>query len=259
METVGEFFKRVRETKGLTIDEVAAKTRINPDFLKMLEIGNYSMLPDQVFAKGFVRSYASSLGLDKDDAIRRFVESAGTFYEKQIRIERLRLRQVEDNRRKNDSRKVVLSAIGVALLAMVLLFTQEQLPLVKDHPLIKQQPPKPFSSAAPPEANTLQTQSEQVEVPGPAVGLPRQAGSAGREPLELTLEALELSWVVVEADGRSPHEALLRPGERVTWTASDQFVLTLGNAGGVRVELNGVPQGPFGASGVVARGIVLKR
>ena len=37
MESVGEFFRQVRETKGLTIDEVASKTRIRTDFVKALE------------------------------------------------------------------------------------------------------------------------------------------------------------------------------------------------------------------------------
>ena len=70
MESVGEFFKQVRETKGLTVDEVASKTRIRFDFVKALEDGNFAKLPDQVFAKGFVRSYARSLGLDEEDAVR---------------------------------------------------------------------------------------------------------------------------------------------------------------------------------------------
>ena len=67
MESIGEFFKQVRETKGLTLDDVALKTRIHPDFLIALEEGNFTKLPDQVFAKGFVRSYARSLGLDEED------------------------------------------------------------------------------------------------------------------------------------------------------------------------------------------------
>ena len=37
MDSVGEFFRQVRETKGLTIDEVALKTRIRTDFVKALE------------------------------------------------------------------------------------------------------------------------------------------------------------------------------------------------------------------------------
>ena len=75
----------------------------------------------------------------------------------------------------------------------------------------------------------------------------------------LDLEATELSWVVIQIDGGSPQEALLRPGEKAKWKGQDQFTLTLGNAGGVKAELNGKPQKPFGPSGKVARDIVLKR
>lgn len=84
MESVGEFFRQVRETKGLTVDEVASKTRIRADFVKALEEGNFAKLPDQVFARGFVRSYARSLGLDEEDAIHRFAQSAGAFYENKV-------------------------------------------------------------------------------------------------------------------------------------------------------------------------------
>ncbi|MBH0191248.1 MAG: DUF4115 domain-containing protein, partial [Nitrospira sp.] len=49
------------------------------------------------------------------------------------------------------------------------------------------------------------------------------------------------------------------PGEKAQWKGRDQFVLTLGNAGGVKAELNGKPQKPFGPSGKVAREILLKR
>src|SRR5881296_3502672 len=93
MNSVGEYFKQVREAKGLTLEEVASKTRIHPEFLKALEEGNFAKLPDQVFAKGFVRAYARSLGMDEDETIRRFGESAGAFYGRQGELERLRLQQ----------------------------------------------------------------------------------------------------------------------------------------------------------------------
>ena len=93
----------------------------------------------------------------------------------------------------------------------------------------------------------------------PLAELPLEGVSAEQPPLVLDLEALELSWVVVQVDGASPHEALLRAGERISWKGKDRFTLTLGNAGGVRVVFNGKPLGPFGPVGKVARDIVLKR
>ena len=126
MESIGEFFKQVRETKGLTIDEVASKTRIRTDFVKALEDGNFAKLPDQVFARGFVRSYARSLGLDEDDAIHRFAQSAGAYYDKQVERERLKVVQAEEERKRQANRKAVAIAIGIAILALIFLLSREQ-------------------------------------------------------------------------------------------------------------------------------------
>jgi cytoskeleton protein RodZ len=326
MESVGEFFRQVRETKGLSLDDVASKTRIHPDFLRALEEGNFSKLPDQVFAKGFVRSYARSLGLDEEDAMRRFDQSAGTFYDKQSETERLRVKQAEDEKRKKTNRKVVVAAAAVALLGLVLLLTREQSSVSSQRRMVEPQPqrgappltsprepvrtPEPNApplpvppttspvappvapAPAPPPATTERAPSSRPEpaaeapaprapersestrlspqastrpegprtqTPQPQAEISLVPGGGGMAPLLLEMEATDLSWVVVQVDGASPHEALLRPGERVQWKAQDQFTITLGNAGGVRVELNGKPQGPFGPVGKVARDIVLKR
>jgi cytoskeleton protein RodZ len=296
MESIGEFFKQVRDTKGLTLDDVALKTRIHPDFLIALEEGNFTKLPDQVFAKGFVRSYARSLGLDEEDAMRRFEGSAGAFYEKQAEREVLRLKQAEDDRRKKTNRKVVLAAIAVALLGLILLMSREHTPVAPPRPPADIEPPAitpprgPTSSESSDKANSvvrnldiersaaastaasktlppasistvtaIPTVREEVVSPSVSPNDPLLVDTPSDGLLALAIEALELTWVVVQVDNGSPEEALMRPGERVQWKASDRFTLTLGNAGGVRVELNGKEQGPFGNSGKVARAIVLKR
>jgi cytoskeleton protein RodZ len=310
MESIGEFFKQVRETKGLTIDEVASKTRIRTDFVKALEDGNFAKLPDQVFARGFVRSYARSLGLDEDDAIHRFTQSAGAYYDKQIERERLKVRQAEEERKRQANRKAVAIAIGIAILTLIFLLSREQSSLLvhrssSDPPPSASKravPPTPESQDAPPtqqaEAVPPAPKTKPSEVPvvsakegvgdnvgpvtsptstasvvpelaapapsslgsdGPLGGISLEGSGAPEGQLALDLEATELSWVVVQIDGGSPQEALLRPGEKARWKGQDQFILTLGNAGGVKAELNGKPQKPFGPSGKVARDIVIKR
>jgi hypothetical protein len=95
---------------------------------------------------------------------------------------------------------------------------------------------------------------------GPLAGIALNATeTVGDGQLVLDLEATELSWVVVQIDNGSPQESLLRAGDKAQWRGQDQFILTLGNAGGVKAELNGKPQKPFGPSGKVARDVVLKR
>lgn len=306
MESVGEFFRQVRETKGLTVDEVAAKTRIRSDFVKALEDGNFAKLPDQVFARGFVRSYARSLGLDEEDAIHRFAQSAGAFYEKQDERERLKVRQVEEERKRQANRKAVAVAIGIAVLTLIFLLSREQSSVLRrstseltsnkrsaqatkevSEPSSQQDPePIPAKSsevvplppakpavesraielagdhapvvAAKPEADLISTASPGTD--GPLGGISIEgAGPASEGQLVLDLEASELSWVVVQIDSGSPQEALLRPGEKAQWKGQDQFILTLGNAGGVKAELNGKLLKPFGPSGKVARDVVIKR
>lgn len=310
MESIGEFFRQVRETKGLTIDEVSSKTRIRSDFVRALEEGNFAKLPDQVFARGFVRSYARSLGLDEEDAIHRFIQSAGAFYEKQEERERLKLRQAEEERKRRANRKAVVIAIGIAVLTLVVLLSREQSSLLvrrtaTDVPVPVSKRDSTSSSrvqetravsggrdgVAVPKAKGMETPAaagsrpeqapvrETASIPpvspeSPEARLPSppaldQEGTLGsgvadgvppaEEPLKLQLEATELSWVVLQIDGGSPQEALLRPGEKAKWEAQNQFVLTLGNAGGVKAELNGKPQKPFGPSGRVVRDILLKR
>ncbi len=308
MESVGEFFRQVRETKGLTVDEVAAKTRIRSDFVKALEDGNFAKLPDQVFARGFVRSYARSLGLDEEDAIHRFVQSAGAFYEKQDERERLKVRQVEEERKRQANRKAVAVAIGIAVLTLIFLLSREQSSVLRrstseltsnkrsaqatkeagepsthqepepisipakssevahpapTKPAMESRAPEPAGAHAPvvtakPEPDLVSTASPGTD--GPLGGISIEgAGPASDGQLVLDLEANELSWVVVQIDSGSPQEALLRPGEKAHWKGQDQFILTLGNAGGVKAELNGKPLKPFGPSGKVARDVVIKR
>ncbi len=306
MESVGEFFRQVRETKGLTVDEVASKTRIRTDFVRALEDGNFAKLPDQVFAKGFVRSYARSLGLDEEDAIHRFIQSAGSFYEKQDERERLKVRQIEEDRKRQSNRKAVTIAISIAVLTLIFLLSREQssvfrrgapeqgpttkrttqagkeIPVstVRDpertaevpkptdlpvgSPKATTEPPQPVTpvgAASRSEPETVSTVSmASPGSDGPLAGIALNATeSLGDGQLVLDLEATELSWVVVQIDNGSPQELLLRPGEKGHWKGQDQFILTLGNAGGVKAELNGKPQKPFGPSGKVARDVVLKR
>jgi len=310
MESIGEFFRQVRETKGLTIDEVASKTRIRTDFVKALEDGNFAKLPDQVFARGFVRSYARSLGLDEDDAIHRFAQSAGAYYDKQGERERLKVRQAEEERKRQANRKAVAIAIGIAILTLIFLLSREQSSLLVRRsssdlsaseskrvappiPESQDAPPSQQAEAVPPalknkpseppavpakageESNvepvtspaSTASAAPELAVPGPSSlgsdgplgGISLEGSGVPEGPLALDLEATELSWVVVQIDGGSPQEALLRPGEKASWKGQDQFVLTLGNAGGVKAALNGKPQKPFGPSGKVARDIVIKR
>ncbi len=64
--SLGSLLRRSREERHIDLDEAASATRIRRNYLEALENEEWSKLPSQVFVKGFLRSYAEFLGLDKE-------------------------------------------------------------------------------------------------------------------------------------------------------------------------------------------------
>ena len=62
---IGKILQAAREDHQLTLEQVAAATHIRLHYLKAMEAGNFESLPSRVQVKGFLRSYASLLGLDE--------------------------------------------------------------------------------------------------------------------------------------------------------------------------------------------------
>lgn len=84
-KTIGEALETARRSQNETIKSVAAKLRISEPYLKAIEAMDSNNLPEQVYALGFVRSYAHSLGLDPQEAVNQFKQDifeAGTFDKK---------------------------------------------------------------------------------------------------------------------------------------------------------------------------------
>jgi cytoskeleton protein RodZ len=267
-ESLGECFQKAREAKGLTLDEAAARTRILPQYLKAVEDNNYAKLPDEVFAKGFVRSYARILGLDEATIIRQFDESGGQFYAKRNERESLKQKLEEEERRKKVNRNIVVGMVSVALVLLFVLMGRdrdrsEPRPALTDPvpaasaPAPAPEPPR-AEPAAPPGDPFPRALPGQSEVERNFSGVLPLEGVApdDKKKLILDVEAIERCWVKVQTDHAPVQEVLLNPGDRNRWKAQERLILTLGNAGGVRVSLNGKLQGPFGSRGKVVREIV---
>jgi cytoskeleton protein RodZ len=68
----GEHLKREREMRGVTLEEIAAATRISPRFLEALENEQWDRLPGGAFNRGFIRSVARFLGLDEESMVAEY-------------------------------------------------------------------------------------------------------------------------------------------------------------------------------------------
>ena len=70
--SVGRYLASQREMRGISLEELAARTRIPGRNLERLESGSMDRDPDG-FSRGLVRSVAEALGLDPDDAVMRLI------------------------------------------------------------------------------------------------------------------------------------------------------------------------------------------
>ena len=73
MGEFGDKFRKAREKKELSLDDVSNVTKIGTRMLQAIEEEHFDLLPGGVFNKGFIRAYAKHLGLDSEDAVNDYL------------------------------------------------------------------------------------------------------------------------------------------------------------------------------------------
>jgi transcriptional regulator with XRE-family HTH domain len=77
----GTWLRRERERRGATLKTISDQTKVSVPLLQGLETDDLSRWPTGIFRRAFVRSYATAIGLDPDDVIRRFEREHGASQE----------------------------------------------------------------------------------------------------------------------------------------------------------------------------------
>jgi transcriptional regulator with XRE-family HTH domain len=74
-EQFGVRLRQERERRKISLDSIAATTKVNVALFEGLERGDVSRWPSGIFRRSFVRAYASAIGLDPDAVVREFLET----------------------------------------------------------------------------------------------------------------------------------------------------------------------------------------
>ena len=74
--SLGSLLRRAREERNIDLDEAVRATRIRRQNLEALENDEWSKLPSEVFVKGFLKSYAGFLGLDKEMVLNYYLKAS---------------------------------------------------------------------------------------------------------------------------------------------------------------------------------------
>jgi cytoskeletal protein RodZ len=113
MDSIGAFLRRERELRQVSLEELVQTTRVPLRMLQRIEEDRFEELPGDVFARGFLRSYARALGLDADLLLARFAE--GRKAETKTPAPLLATLQTPERGRR--------FGIAIALVILVILFT----------------------------------------------------------------------------------------------------------------------------------------
>ncbi|HEX9051208.1 MAG TPA: helix-turn-helix transcriptional regulator [Anaeromyxobacter sp.] len=76
LEAFGRWLVRERELRGLGRDDVIRATKLAPAVVEALESGEESRMPPRAYVVGYLRAYAAAAGLDADEVVLRFQETA---------------------------------------------------------------------------------------------------------------------------------------------------------------------------------------
>ncbi len=267
MDSIAEIVRRARQQRGLTLDEVAASTRINRKYLEAIESGDRTAIPGGFFYKSFVRQYAAALSTDSNKVVDE-VEDVLDAEEPAAPVEQddelLKAIAASAPAPERSGRRWAPSTFGYVIMLILALIgstglymwwhrTQEtraaaQVVAKAPPPAPKTEPAAPAVAPPPtevkPTPDAPQQETPTAAAPAPAPPTPPVANPDDK--ITLDIAANELTWISLTADGKYVFSGLLQPGETKTFAAKDNARLRIGNAGGLDVKFNGKPTGPIG-------------
>ncbi len=258
-ESLGSYLRSLREAKGGSLEEMARATRVGASRLRALESEQFSELPAPVFIKGFIRAYCEFLGEKPDEALARYQRLVGQPQDGPAPAPAPR--RIGVRRRSPWSASPILASLvllvvfGLSLVALSFGLKQSPSSAVKPADMEPAAPVERGNTARPPVAAPAGVPT--VPLVSPPVAAAPAPERAARDSQRLVVRALEPTWMRVQTDDGRVVEELLQPGATREWTSPKRFVLTIGNAGGIELELNGRRVPRLGDRGVVIRGLEL--
>lgn len=280
--SIGQRLRAGREERGITAEQAAYRSKIPLQFLLALESDDYHLLPDPAYLIRPLYEYARVLGMDP----------APLEVEFQVAIRRPPSPSLAVIPPPEPATPIPWTQIlwTLAAIAVVLPLVFIVLSLVSRRAGEQTSPPKPAAPLVEQTARPTDGPGGGTEPlpgpPGPATAgtgaspgqpsLPAAAGPAVRVPepsavatppaatgeraarrLLLAATAVEPTWMRVRADGGEEREVLLQKGQTVRFGAEKGFLVTVGNAGGVQLSLNGEALPSLGPTGQVIRDLVI--
>ena len=236
LPSAGERLRAARESKKLSLEEIASETRIPLRHLQSLETGDWERLPAPTYTMGFAKSYASAVGLDRSDIGDQLRSEMGGY--------RSDLSSIESFEPADPARTMpkwlVLSAVA-GIIVVVLVFSW-----IRNESLTAE-PPTPAVSEQP---------AQQAPAPATQAAQPAQPAASAQGPVVLT--AVAPAWIRVTEQGNTLFEGVLQPGQTYQVPPGAKApLLRAGAPEALRVTVGSAVAPPVGPAGQVTSNVSL--
>lgn len=245
MSDFGGTLRQARERRGITLRQIATRTKISMAALEALERNDISKLPGGIFSRAIVRSYAGEVGLNPYDTVQAFLDRFGEEPGEPPQPARaIPAEEIAFERRKRRDVRVFLAAVA----AMLVLSAAIAYLVLRNRP----------DTETPYEAAAAGSGSPAVPARAPEVAVPSAPQPTAPEPpsatpgaMRLAVHATAVCWVSVQADGTRVLARTLQPGQRETFEVRDTAVISVGDAGAFEFTVDGRPGRALGRRGEV--------
>jgi len=274
---LGLFLRNERIKAGLDYKHIFNITRLQPHILNALEDEDWDNLPSPVLVKGFIRTYAKTIGLDETKALNLYED----YFKSQHSEPPKSLKQVKN-------KMWLPAAVTISFLTVICVYYVwagypfHQVPF-SDIVINKELIDDPGNIHKPDEKlstknNKIKLSTNQIdqipdvfEIDSHILPLENQdmaevfpeekilaadvTGASEVSAPELTLRAniTEETWLNIIIDDKDPMEYIFQPGSSHEWKADRGFRLHIGNAGGINFNINGSRIKNLGKTGQVIR------
>jgi cytoskeleton protein RodZ len=248
----GEELRRQRLVREVPLESIAAATKISVRYLEALERSDFSRLPAPVFTRGFIRAYATHLGLDPEEMVNAYLSETGVSGRQASSLPE---RGTGGSPRRPSPTFVAVGALAAALLLLIVLGLWRSV-----HRPAALSAPRAVSRLPVETPPHVQVVSETPRPPAPTAS-PGPAQTPGSPPnaIALSLDFGADCWIELFADDRLIYSGIIKEGETKHFEAEHAFRMTLGNAAAARISVNGRSLPPLGNPGEVVRDFRIDR
>jgi len=234
--SLGLVIAKARKDAGLSLDDLADKTKIRKLVLAEIENDIFVNCGGETYARGHVRNIAKALGADAKEFIRIFEEEQGieTRSMQDLLVESNVIRDQGEPRKVSWKILLVISLVSLSLvgIAQIVISNTDTKNVADTSPTASAQPTTSSSPSAEVSAENTYSTGSGVEV--------------------IVNASRNNSWLfVADANGKTLFSGQILRGSTKVFTSDTALNLKLGNAGGVDLSVNGNPIDPVGLDGEV--------